>query len=111
MSAAKAKKGTAKMQAKDRHYDVIISPAITEKATALSEQNKIVFRIRPDACKTEVKEAVEALFNVSVVKVNTINVAGKTKRFKGRLGTRSDSKKAIVTLAAGQSIDFASGVK
>lgn len=111
MSAAKQKKKTDKPVAKDRHYDVITAPVITEKATALTEHNKVVLRVRNDACKTQVKAAVEALFGVSVVKVNTINVMGKTKRFKGRIGTRSDSKKAIVTLAAGQSIDFAAGVK
>ena len=111
MSAAKkTKKADAKV-IRDRFYDIITAPVITEKATALSEHNKVVFRIANDADKTEVKQAVEALFGVKVLKVNTLNVQGKTKRFKGRLGTRSDTKKAVVTLAAGQSIDFASGVK
>ena len=93
-----------------RHYDLIVSPVITEKATLLSEQNKVVFRVARDATKPEIAEAIEQLFKVSVVKVNTINVKGKTKRFRGRVGRRSDVKKAIVTLAAGQSIDITTGL-
>jgi large subunit ribosomal protein L23 len=85
-----------------RHYDTILSPVITEKATMLSEQNKVVFRVAADA--------TENLFKVNVVKVNTINVKGKTKRFRGRVGQRSDVKKAIVTLAEGQSIDITTGL-
>ena len=93
-----------------RHYDTILSPVITEKATLLSEQNKVVFRVADDASKDEIAAAVEALFNVKVTKVNTLNVKGKTKRFRGRLGRRNDVKKAIVTLAEGQSIDVTSGI-
>jgi len=93
-----------------RHYDTILSPVITEKATMLSEQNKVVFRVAKDASKADIAEAVENLFKVSVVKVNTINVKGKTKRFRGRVGHRSDVKKAIVTLAEGQSIDITTGL-
>ena len=93
-----------------RHYDTIVSPVITEKATMLSEQNKVVFRVARDATKPEIAEAVETLFKVSVVKVNTLNVKGKTKRFRGHLGRRSDVKKAIVTLADGQSIDITTGL-
>ena len=94
-----------------RHYDTILSPVITEKATLLSEQNKVVFRVAQDATKDEIAEAVESLFKVNVVKVNTlINVKGKTKRFRGRVGRRSDVKKAIVTLAEGQSIDITTGL-
>ena len=93
-----------------RHYDTILSPVITEKATMLSEQNKVVFRVAQDASKADIAEAVENLFKVSVVKVNTINVKGKTKRFRGRVGHRSDVKKAIVTLAEGQSIDITTGL-
>jgi large subunit ribosomal protein L23 len=93
-----------------RHYDTILSPVITEKATMLSEQNKVVFRVAGDATKPQIAEAVENLFKVSVVKVNTINVKGKTKRFRGRVGRRSDVKKAIVTLAEGQSIDITTGL-
>ena len=93
-----------------RHYDTILSPVITEKATMLSEQNKVVFRVAKDATKADIAEAVENLFKVSVVKVNTLNVKGKTKRFRGREGRRSDVKKAIVTLAEGQSIDITTGL-
>jgi len=93
-----------------RHYDAILSPVITEKATMLSEQNKVVFRVAKDATKPQIIEAVENLFKVNVVKVNTMNVKGKTKRFRGRVGRRSDVKKAIVTLAEGQSIDITTGL-
>ena len=93
-----------------RHYDAILSPVITEKATMLSEQNKVVFRVTKDATKAQIAEAIENLFKVSVVKVNTLNVKGKTKRFRGREGRRSDVKKAIITLAEGQSIDITTGL-
>ena len=93
-----------------RHYDAILSPVITEKATMLSEQNKVVFRVAKDATKPQIAEAIENLFKVTVVKVNTLNVKGKTKRFRGRVGRRSDVKKAIVTLAEGQSIDITTGL-
>ena len=93
-----------------RHYDAILSPVITEKATLLSEQNKVVFRVAHDATKDEIAAAVEALFKVSVTKVNTLVVKGKTKRFRGRPGRRSDVKKAVVTLAEGQSIDITTGL-
>ena len=98
------------MAAAARHYDTILSPVITEKATMLSEHNKVVFRVAQDATKAQIAEAVEALFKVNVVKVNTLNVKGKTKRFRGHLGRRSDVKKAIVTLADGQSIDITTGL-
>lgn len=110
MSTAKKTK-TATAAVKNRFYDIILSPVVTEKATLASEQNKVIFQVRPDADKAEVKSAVEALFGVKVTKVNTINVLGKEKRFRGRLGRRSDTKKAVVTLAAGQTIDIAAGVK
>ena len=93
-----------------RHYDTILAPVITEKATYLSEHNKVVFRVAKDATKDEIAEAIEQLFKVKVVKVNTMNVKGKTKRWRGHLGRRSDVKKAIVTLAEGQSIDVATGL-
>ena len=93
-----------------RHYDTILAPVITEKATYLSEQNKVVFRVADDATKDEIAAAVEALFKVKVTKVNTLNVKGKTKRFRGRIGRRNDVKKAIVTLAEGQSIDITTGL-
>lgn len=87
------------------HYDVILSPVITEKSTAASEFNQVVFKVPLTATKPEIKAAVEKLFQVKVTAVNTIRTEGKTKRFRGRLGKRSDVKKAVVTLAEGQSID------
>ena len=99
-----------KVSADVKHYDTIIAPIITEKATILSDQNKIVFKVPLSATKTDVKAAIEALFKVKVVSVNTITVKGKTKRFRGVEGKRSDVKKAIVTLAAGQSIDVTTGL-
>ena len=98
------------MAATPRTYDVILAPVITEKATVLSEQNKVVFRVAPDSSKDEIAAAVEELFKVNVLKVNTILTQGKTKRFRGILGKRSDIKKAIVTLAEGQSIDITTGL-
>jgi large subunit ribosomal protein L23 len=98
------------MAATARHYDVILSPVITEKATLLSEHNKVVFRVAQDSTKDEIAAAIEELFKVKVTKVNTLNVKGKTKRFRGRPGRRSDVKKAIVTLAEGQSIDISTGL-
>jgi len=93
-----------------RHYDTVLAPIITEKATLLSEQNKVVFQVAADASKDEIAAAVEALFKVNVTKVNTLNVKGKTKRFRAIVGRRSDVKKAIVTLAEGQSIDITTGL-
>ena len=93
-----------------KHYDTIIKPVITEKATLLSEHNKVVFRVPLDATKDQVKEAVEKLFNVKVGAVNTIRHKGKTKLFRGKEGKRSDTKKAIVTLLAGYSIDVTTGL-
>ena len=93
-----------------KHYDTIIKPVITEKATLLSEHNKVVFRVPLDATKDQVKEAVEKLFNVKVGAVNTIRHKGKTKLFRGKEGKRSDTKKAIVTLLAGHSIDVTTGL-
>jgi large subunit ribosomal protein L23 len=83
---------------------------ITEKATLLSEHNKVVFRVAQDSTKDEIAAAIEELFKVKVTKVNTLNVQGKTKRFRGIVGKRSDFKKAIVTLAEGQSIDITTGL-
>jgi large subunit ribosomal protein L23 len=91
-------------------YQIIRSPVITEKATALSERNQGVFRVALEATKPEIKQAVEGLFGVTVIAVNTLIQEGKTKRFRGRIGRRSDVKKAYVTLAAGQSIDLATGL-
>ena len=93
-----------------RHYDVILSPHITEKSTLLSENNAVVFKVAGSATKPQIKEAVEALFDVKVKGVNTLVQKGKTKRWKGKPYKRSDVKKAIVTLAEGQSIDVTSGI-
>ncbi len=93
-----------------RHYDTVLAPVITEKATLLSEQNKVVFKVAKHATKDQIAEAVEELFKVNVTKVNTLVVKGKTKRFRGVVGRRSDFKKAVVTLAPGQSIDIATGL-
>jgi large subunit ribosomal protein L23 len=93
-----------------RHYDVVRGPHITEKATMASEHNAVVFKVANDATKPQIKAAVEALFSVSVTKVNTIVQKGKTKKWKGKPYTRSDFKKAIVTLAEGQTIDVTTGI-
>ena len=93
-----------------RHYDVIVAPHITEKSTLLSEYNAVVFKVADSATKPEIKAAVEALFDVKVVGVNTLTQKGKTKRWKGKPYRRSDVKKAVVTLAEGQSIDVTSGI-
>lgn len=93
-----------------RHYDVIRSPHITEKATLLSEHNAVVFKVANDATKPQIKEAVEAVFGVKVKAVNTTITKGKTKRFRGQPGVRSDVKKAYVTLEEGNTIDVSSGL-
>jgi len=93
-----------------KHYDTIIAPVITEKATLLSEQNKVVFRVPLNATKKDIKEAVEALFKVKVGAVNTIVRKGKTKNFRGVPGKRSDHKNAVVTLLEGYSIDVTTGL-
>jgi large subunit ribosomal protein L23 len=94
-----------------RHYDVVLSPHITEKSTMLSEQNAVVFKVAGSASKPEIKAAVEALFNVKVTGVNTMVTKGKSKRWKGKPYQRSDFKKAVVTLAEGDSIDITAGVQ
>ena len=94
----------------NRHYDVIVAPHITEKSTMMSEFNAVVFKVSNDASKPEIKAAVEALFNVTVTGVNTLVQKGKTKRWKGTAYSRSDMKKAIVTLKDGDSIDVTQGV-
>ena len=93
-----------------RHYDVIVAPHITEKATLLSEHNAVVFKVAGTATKPQIKAAIEAIYSVKVAAVNTLTQKGKTKRWKGKPYTRSDVKKAVVTLAAGQSIDVTSGI-
>ena len=95
---------------RERMYDIVLSPVITEKATNVSEHNQVTFRVPLDADKREIKAAVEGVFNVKVAAVNTIRVKGKTKRVRGRPGQRSDFKKAIVSLAEGSKIDVTTGV-
>ncbi len=93
-----------------RHYDTIVAPVITEKTSILSENNQVVFQVARSATKTEIKDAVEQLFKVKVTAVNTMVTKGKTKRFRGIAGRRSDVKKAVITLKDGDSIDIASGL-
>ena len=93
-----------------RHYDVILSPVITEKATNASEYSKVIFKVAMDATKPQIKEAVEKLFDVKVKSVNTLRRRGKWKIFKGRVGRTSDSKRAVVTLQEGQKIDVTTGL-
>lgn len=95
---------------KERMYDIIRAPVITEKATMGSEHNQVTFKVPLDATKPEIKAAVEGVFGVKVSAVNTLISKGKVKRFRGRIGQRSDVKKAIVTLAEGHSIDVTTGV-
>ncbi len=105
-----AKAARKQSQVDINHYDVVLAPHITEKATLISEQNAVVFKVARDATKPQIKAAVEALFGVNVTAVNTIVQKGKSKRWKGLPYTRSDLKKAIVTLAEGQSIDVTTGI-
>ena len=98
------------MMNKIKAYDVILSPVITEKATLVSEANQVVFKVAPTATKTDIKSAVETLFNVKVKAVNTLVRKGKRKVFKGIRAQLSDTKKAIVTLAEGHSIDVTTGL-
>lgn len=95
---------------KERMYQVILAPVVTEKATAASQYNQVVFRVLLDATKPEIKAAIEGLFGVKVAAVNTLVTKGKAKRFKGRPGMRADVKKAMVRLAPGQSIDLTTGL-
>ncbi|WP_332065439.1 50S ribosomal protein L23 [Bartonella sp. CB189] len=93
-----------------RYYDIILSPVITEKSTMISEYNQVAFNVAMNATKTEIKNAVEALFSVEVKAVNTMVRKGKVKRFKGVVGRQSNVKKAVVTLVHGQSIDVSTGL-
>ena len=92
------------------HYDVILSPVIIEKATRTSEYNQVTFKVPLTATKPQIKAAVEALFKVKVMAVNTLRAKGKTKMFRGQPGKRSDWKKAMVTLADGHKIDVTTGI-
>ncbi len=95
---------------KERQFELVRAPVITEKATLGSEHNQVTFRVPLDATKPEIKSAVEQLFDVKVLAVNTLRQKGKTKMFRGRRGRRSDYKKAIVRLEEGQSIDVTTGI-
>ncbi|MBB3929952.1 large subunit ribosomal protein L23 [Kaistia hirudinis] len=95
---------------KPTHYDIIRSPVLSEKSTIATEQSKVVFNVLKTATKPEIKAAVEALFKVKVTGVNTLVRKGKVKRFRGIVGKQSDVKKAIVTLAEGDSIDVSTGL-
>ena len=95
---------------REQMYDLILSPVVTEKATRITEQNQVTFRVPLEASKPEIRAAVEGLFNVKVTAVNTVRMKGKAKIFRGRPGQRSDWKKAMVTLADGQKIDITTGV-
>ena len=94
----------------ERKYDVILAPWVTDKATEGSEHNQFTFRVARDSTKLEIKKGIEELFGVTVTKVNTINMRGKLKRFRGRLGRRAAYKKAIVTITEGQSLDITTGI-
>ena len=98
------------MSADPRHYDIVVSPVITEKATNLTEQNKVVFRVAPKATKPQIKEAVEKLFDVKVTAVNTLVTKGKKKIFRGLRGQRADVTTATVPLAEGHTIDVTTGL-
>ena len=101
----------AATMSREAMFEVIRAPVITEKATLMGDKHQVVFRVAIDATKPEIKASVEALFGVKVMGVNTLVQKGKTKRFKGRPGVRSDVKKAYVQLAEGQSIDFSAGLR
>jgi len=100
----------AKFLSREAMFEIIRTPVVTEKSTLLNEKNQVVFRVAINASKPEIKAAIEGLFSVKVEAVNTLVLKGKTKRFKGRPGVRSDVKKAYVQLAAGQSIDLTTGL-
>ena len=109
MSEAAVKPRGVQLNA-ERMYQVIVSPVVTEKATRLNEFSQVTFRVALDATKPEIRAAVEQLFGVKVEAVNTVVMKGKTKRFRGREGRRSDWKKAVVRLQAGQTIDLTTGL-
>ena len=102
--------GAVQMNKDARHYDTIVAPVITEKATIASENNQLVFKVRRNATKPQIKAAIEKLFDVKVTAVNTLLRKGKTKTFRGVRGVQQDMKKAIVTLADGHRIDVTTGL-
>jgi large subunit ribosomal protein L23 len=93
-----------------RHYDIIVAPVVTEKATVASEHNKVVFKVAAKATKPQIKDAIEKLFDVKVKSVNTLVRKGKTKVFRGQFGSQSDTKRAVVTLEEGHRIDVTTGL-
>ena len=105
-----ATKPRGKVLSAERLYQVILAPVVTEKATRLNESSQVTFKVTLDATKPEIRQAVEKLFNVNVEAVNTLVMKGKAKRFRGRKGQRSDWKKAVVKLQAGQTIDLTTGL-
>ncbi len=109
MSEAEAKPARPVIS-RERMYQIILSPVVTEKATLINERNQVTFKVALDATKPEIKAAVETLFGTKVLAVNTLVMKGKSKRFRGRPGQRSDWKKAMVRLAEGQSIDLTTGL-
>lgn len=109
MSTNRKPRGRIEISA-ERMYDIVRSPVITEKSTMVSEHNQVVFRVPIDATKPEIRAAIEGLFKVKVVGVNTLVQKGKTKRWKGRPGKRNDVKKAVIRLAEGDSIDITTGL-
>jgi len=110
MSRARPRTPVVKKVSSQRLYEVIRAPLVTEKSTLASEHNQVVFRVPLDATKPEIKTAVEDLFKVKVKAINTLRQKGKTKRFRGRPGKRSDIKKAYVTLEEGHNIDVTTGI-
>ena len=110
MSGPRARKKQDVTVSRERLYEVIRRPVVTEKSTLGSEHNQVTFRVPLDASKPEIKAAVEGLFSVKVKAVNTTRQKGKIKRFRGRLGKRADTKKAYVTLEEGHSIDVTTGI-
>ena len=110
MSRARKRESQIQKHSDERMYEVIRRPLVTEKSTMGSEHNQVAFRVPLDATKPEIKSAVEWLFKVKVKAVNTVRTKGKVKRFRGRLGKRSDAKKAYVTLEEGHSIDVTTGI-
>ncbi len=110
MSTARPRRTAEATLSRQRMYEVIRRPLVTEKSTLSSEHNQVVFQVPLDANKFEIKTAVEILFKVKVRAVNTLRQKGKTKRFRGQMGRRSDSKKAYVTLEEGHSIDVSTGI-
>ena len=110
MNSSKIKKLINNNLSKEKAFNVILKPIVTEKSTILSENNQIVFLVNINSNKIDIKKSIELIYGVKVSSVNVIRVKGKTKVFKGKVGKRSDYKKAIISLPKGQSIDLSLGV-